>query len=155
MGRIRDAANTVPRHGEQGNKGTGCQDKGNKVNSCPGLQSTLPGTIPARGGSQQDDTLVRVRGSLWHPAMTSPPPSEQFSDSENINSVSICRPLCVGPWSRSFFFHPGSIKGSHLECRGYSSKLYTFWGSNVETIRDSFINPRGMAHSSSSVKESA
>ena len=62
MGRIRDAANKVPRHGERGNKRTGCQVKGNKVNSCPERQSTLPGTTPAWGGSQQDDTLVRVRG---------------------------------------------------------------------------------------------
>ena len=61
MGRIRDAANTVPRRGERGNKEMGCQDKDNKVNSHPGRQSTLPGTTPARGGSQQDDTFVRVR----------------------------------------------------------------------------------------------
>ena len=60
MGRIQDAANTVPRRGERGNKETGCQDKGNKVNSRPGWQSTLPGTTPAWGSSQQDDTLVRV-----------------------------------------------------------------------------------------------
>ena len=64
MGHIRDAANTVPRRGERGNKETGCQDKGNKVNSCPGRQSTLLGTTPARGGSQQEDTLVIVCDSL-------------------------------------------------------------------------------------------
>ena len=61
MSRIQDATNTVPRCGERCNKKTGYQDKGNKVNSHLGQQSTLLGTTPARSSSQQDDTLVKVR----------------------------------------------------------------------------------------------